>query len=237
MRKFLPTIIVLLGLVTEMKAQEVPIEQLKYVYFPHPLTRNWTTSIGITATTMPYEITEELHYRVPALDVHTLKKINDHFLIDARGSLQVFQNLITIGPKWTTKITDRVSVAAGYDFGYWFGALNLEGFNLKGHGWQNFPNASIGYRFNKAILLTFKAESIITLNVKATADKTPLQYNYNHFSGTAYSITLEQPFYGNKTLTLGIRALYTKFFWQTWSAFTNFDRDFFYPQLIVGLVL
>jgi hypothetical protein len=237
MKKILTLTIISSCFFTGLFAQEVPIENLKFIYFPHPQVRKSTTSIGISATTMPYEITEELHYRIPALDVHTLRKINDHFHLEGRASIQGVQNLLMIGPKWATKVTDRVSVAAGYDVGFWFGFIKTEGFNTKGRGWQNFPNVSVGYRFNKAILLTFKAESIITLSVDATADKTPIQYNYSRFSGSAYSVLLEQPFYGNKSLTLGLRAIYTKFYWQTWSAFTNFDRDFFYPQLIVGLIL
>ncbi|MER3464200.1 MAG: hypothetical protein C4329_07070 [Chitinophagaceae bacterium] len=233
MKKYTLLFILLSSLLPSVTAQEVPIDNLKFIYYPHPLIRKWTTSVGIIATTMPYEITEELHYRIPAIDVYTVHRITDHFSIDARGSIQGVQNIFTIGPKWNVKLTDRVAGSLGY----WFGFINAEGFKTTGHGWQNFPNLSLGYRFNKAILLTFRAESIITLNIKAIADQTPITHNYSRLSGSSYTITLEQPFYGNKSLTLGFSAIYSKFFWQTWSAFTNFDRDFFYPQLIVGLIL
>lgn len=237
MKLFLLTIILLAGLFQSGNAQEVPIDQLKFVYFPHPLVRKSTTSIGLTATTMPYEVTEELHYRIPALDIHNIRKINQNFYIDTRASIQAIQNMITIGPRWTTSLTDRVSMNLGYDVGFWFGKLNVEGFKTTGHGWQNFPSASLGYRFNKGILLSLRAESIITLSITAKADQTPIVHDYSRLSGSSFTLALEQPFYGNKTLTLGFRAIYSKFFWQTWSAFTNFDRNFFYPQLIVGLVL
>jgi hypothetical protein len=237
MKLRISALVLLMSFFIKSEAQEIPIEQLKFVYFPHPLIRKSTTSIGVNATTMPYEITEELHYRLPALDMHHVQRLNKHFSLDARGNIQVVQNLFTLGPHWAMKLTDRVSVGAGYDFGYWFGNLNIEGFKTKGHGWQNFPNASLGYRFNKGILLTFRAETILTLDVKATADQTPIVYNFKNFSGSSYTVALEQPFFGNKTLTLGFRAIYSKFFWQTWTAFSNLDRDFFYPQLIVGVVL
>ena len=57
------------------------------------------------------------------------------------------------------------------------------------------------------------------------------------FSGGSVTLALEQPFYKKKSLTLGFRAIYTNFFWQTWSLFENFDRNIFYPQIIIGLIL
>jgi len=218
-------------------AQDIPIDHQKFTYFPYSPQRTWTTSIGITATTMPYEITEELHYRIPALDVHILTKLGKHLHLDTRASIQAIQNQITMGPRWAKKLTHRTSVAIGDDVGYWFGFVNVEGFRIKGMGWQNFPNLSVGYRFNKQILFTFRADALMTLNINTHAGTIPVTTNYRLFSGSSYTVALEQPFYGNKTLTLGFRAMYTKFFWQTWSAFNNFDRNFFYPQLIVGLVL
>jgi hypothetical protein len=220
-----------------LQAQDIPITGEKFIYFPHPPQRSWNTSVGLVATTMPYEVTEELHYRIPAIDVHTIKNIGKGFYADAHLSSQILQNMITVGPRWAAKISDRVSIAVGDDIGYWFASLNREGFKTKASGWQNYPNASIGYRFNKRILLTLKGESIMTLSVNTHAGDIPVTTTYKTFSGSAYSVVLEQPFYGKKSLSLGIRAIYTSFFWQTWTAFTNFDRNFFYPQLIVGLVL
>src|SRR3954453_8471720 len=74
-------------------AQDVPIEQQKFIFFPHPMSRNWTTSVGLTATTFPYDITEELHYRVPAGDFHVIRKISNSINLDGRISFQVLQNL------------------------------------------------------------------------------------------------------------------------------------------------
>src|SRR4051794_12172042 len=91
-------------------AQNLPIEQQKFIFFPHPMSHKWATSIGLTATTMPYDITEEMHYRVPAGDFHVLRKISNKINLDGRISFQVLQNLFTIGPRWTTELNDRISV-------------------------------------------------------------------------------------------------------------------------------
>jgi hypothetical protein len=218
-------------------AQNLPIEQQKFIYFPHPMTKKWTTSIGVTATTLPYDITEELHYRIPAGDVHVIRKINDHLNLDGRLSVQVLQNLLTVGARWTTEVNDRISFGAGDEIGYWLGYVNFAGFKSRGSGWQNYPNLSFGYRFNKQVLLTLRADAIMNFNINTYAGKQRVITDYRFLSGSSYTIAVEQPFYGKKNLTLGFRALYTDFFWQTWPAFESFDRNIFFPQLIIGLIL
>lgn len=230
-------IIYFVGQATLVVAQDLPIEQQKFIYFPHPMTHKWSTSIGLTATTMPYDITEELHYRIPAGDFHVIRKISNKVNLDGRISFQVLQNLLTVGPRWTTQLNNRFSVGAGDEIGYWFGYVNFAGFKSRGNGWQNYPNLSIGYRFNKQVLLTLRADAIMNFNVKTYAGKERVATDYRLFSGSSYTIAIEQPFYGKKNLTLGFRAIYSDFFWQTWPAFESFDRNIFFPQLIIGLIL
>lgn len=219
------------------RSQDTATHRLKGVFFPYPMDRGWKASIGFTNTTMPYDITEEVHYRIPALDVHILRKLSPNFYTDIRASVQVLQNLISIGPRWTHKFSERYSMAIGDDIGYWFGNINLEGIKTRGHGFQNVPNLSFGRRFNKKVLLTFRADALLDYGIKTYAATTELMSGHRLFSGSSYAVILEQPFYGKKTLTLGFRALYTNFFWQTWTLFESFDRNIFYPQIIVGLNL
>lgn len=218
-------------------AQEVPIDEQKRIFFPYPMTRNWQTSVGVTTTTMNQDITEEAHFRLPAADLHVLRKIGGGLYLDGRINAQVLQNLVTVGPRWATKLSNRLSMALGNDVGYWFGRINIAGIRTRGHGLQNYPNISVGYRFNKQILLTLRAESIMNLNVRTYAGETEVESNYKLFSGSAYSVILEQPFAGNKSMTLGFRALYTSYLWQTWTLFENYERNLFFPQIIVGLIL
>jgi hypothetical protein len=218
-------------------AQDIPIQQQKRIYFPYPMDEKWETSIGFTVTTMPYEITEEVHFRVPAGDFHVLRKLGDKTFLDGRINFQVLQNIISLGPHWATPLSKRTSVAAGADMAYWFGFINTQGLKTKGSGWQTYPSLSFGYRFNKAILLILRAEGIMNLGIKTYAGDTKVTTDYRLFSGSAYSVILEQPFYGKKSLSLGFRAVYSNFFWQTWTLFEPFDRNLFFPQIIVGLVL
>jgi hypothetical protein len=130
-----------------------------------------------------------------------------------------------------------MSMALGSDVGIWFGRINVGGIRTRGHGFQNNPNIAFGYRFNKQILLTLRAESLMNFGIRTVAGETDVQSDYRLFSGSAYSVILEQPFAGSKSMTLGFRAIYTDYLWQTWTLFENYDRNLFFPQLIVGLIL
>lgn len=227
----------LLFLASAAGAQDVPAEGQKRIFFPYPMDRQWQTSLGFTSTTMPRDITEEAHFGIPAGDVHVLKRLGKKLYADAHVNIQVVQNLFTLGPRWPFRLSNRLSMALGNDVGFWFGRINVASIQTRGHGFQNYPNVSFGYRFNKQILLTLRAESIMNFGVKTKAAETPVKSDYRLFSGSAYTLTLEQPFAGSKSMTLGFRALYTDYFWQTWTLFESYDRNLFFPQIIVGLIL
>jgi hypothetical protein len=218
-------------------AQDVPITGQKRIFFPYPMDRNWQTSVGFIATTMNRDITEEAHFRVPAVDIHVLRRLGRRTYLDGRLNLQVLQNLVMAGPRWARPLGDRTSIALGNDIGFWYGRINLGGIRTRGQGFQNIPNAAFGYRFNKQILLTLRAEALMNFGVHTYAGETEVTSSYRVLSGSALSAILEQPFAGNKSMTLGFRAIYTQYQWQTWTLFANYDRNLFFPQIIVGLIL
>ena len=218
-------------------AQDLPVEGQKRIFFPYPMDKGWETSVGFTATTMPRDITEEAHFRVPAIDFHVLRKLGKKLYLDARVNTQVVQNLVTVGPRFPIKLSNRISMALGNDIGYWFGRINIASIQTSGQGFQNYPNIAFGYRFNKRVLLTVRAESIMNFGIETKAAETPVTSDYRLFSGSAYSVILEQPFAGSKSMTLGFRAIYTDYNWQTWTLFESYERNLFFPQIIVGLIL
>jgi hypothetical protein len=194
-------------------------------------------SIGILSTTTPKDITEEVHIRVPAADWHVLIKANEHFNVDGRILFQVLQNHLAAGIKYSTAFNKRIYFSAGDDVAYWFGYLKLSGFDSKGHGWMNYPNASIGYITNGNLLLTFKAEALLNLYHSFSNGGYELSTDPKFYNGFAYTVAIEQPFFKQKHLTLAFTALYADFYWQLWSLFETFDRKIFYPQVTIGLIL
>lgn len=101
----------------------------------------------------------------------------------------------------------------GDDVSWWFGFITTEGFKTRGSGWLNTPNLSLCYQFNNKILLTVKAEALMNVSFKAFTGETSVNADYRLFSGSAFSIIIEQPFYNHHSLTLGVRAVYTDFVW------------------------
>jgi hypothetical protein len=246
MKKLLPSFIkvfiivcVIASTVGKAYCQEDTIPRIyaKSVFFPYPMEKHWKSSLGFVLTTLPQDITEEQHYRVPAIDFHVLKKVSKRLYLDGRINAQVLQNMVSLGPHWATPITKKLSVAIGNDVAWWFGFITTEGFKTRGSGWLNTPNLSLGYQFNNKILLTIKGEALMNVSFNAYTGETPVAANYRLFSGSAFSIILEQPFYNHHSLTLGFKVVYTDFFWQTWALFETFQRNIYYPQVIVGLIL
>ena len=209
-----------------------------YLYFPYPMQTKWRTSLGLTLTVWPQDISEEVQLHVPAGDFHVIRKLNKGFYLDGQVRFQILQNLITVGPRWAHPLTDRLSFSLGDDIGWWFGVLNnVEGFNTTANGWVNYPNISIGYRVKKDLLFTWKTEAMIDYNYHSTVGDLSVSKSVHTLSGWSTSLILEQPFYKKNSVILGFRAIYTNFYWQTWSLFETFDRNIFYPQIIVGFIL
>ena len=208
------------------------------IIFPYPMYKEkFRASIGFTLLTTPEDITEEVRLRIPAGDFHMLTKLNNHFLIDTRIAFQILQNHISAGIRWVKPLRNNLYFSAGDDMGYWFGFLKAEGFNTKGHGWLNYPNASLGYKTKKNMLITLRGQVSINMFYKSTIGKESVASGNNFYNGETFTLSLEQPFYGRKHLTLAFSAINNYFYWQTWALFYKTDRKIFYPQITVGFIL
>ena len=214
-----------------------PLNQ-SYIFFPYPLVgKNWHSSIGFTLTNMPEDITEEVQLRVPAGDYHVLRRLPKGFYLDGRISFQVLQNHFSVGGRWSHILNDRFSFSVGDDMGWWFGILDVASFKTKASGWINYPNLSLGYRVRNQMLLTLKAEAMVNLYYHSKVGEQILEDKNSQFVGWSGSLYLEQPLYKKKNFLLGLTFRYTKFFWQTWSLYSTFDRYLFYPEITVGFIL
>jgi hypothetical protein len=213
-----------------------PLKQ-SYLFFPYPMDKKWHTSLGATFTNIPDEVTEEARPRVPAGDLHLLRKINSKFAIDGRLNFQVIQNHISVGPRFIHVLNDRLSFSIGDDIAWWFGYFNFSSFDTKANGWINYPNVSVGYKMKKQLLVTLKGEAMITLYERSTVGKQSVATSGLEWNGYAGSLILEQPLYKNKSFILGFKGQYTNFFWQTWPLFPTFNKTIFYPEVIAGFVL
>ena len=207
------------------------------ILFPYPMyAEKWRSSIGFTMLTTPEDITEEVRIRVPCGDYRVMRRINDHFNIDGRLMFQVLQNHLSVGIRWGMPLGRNVYFNIGNDVGFWFGYLKVGGFDSKASGWLNYPNMSVGYKTNKNLLITFKAQASVNLSYKSVNGESKFSSNKSYYNGETFTIALEQPFYNKKHLTLALSAINNYFYWQTWALFYKTDRKIFYPQITIGFI-
>jgi hypothetical protein len=205
--------------------------------FPAPVPPGtFWTSLGFTAIAPPVEITEALQVRWPAFDYHTIYGLPNNFTLDGRASVQVLQNRFAAGPRWVSKV-GPVAFSLGYDLAYWFGYLEVGGFDSKGHGWQGSPNVTLGYDLGRGIAASVKGELMMDYSMSSSQGDLEISSSSKAATGYALTMSLEQPFYHEHYLTLSFRAMYTKFYWQTWSLYSTFDRYLFFPEIAVGWIL
>lgn len=218
---------------------EQPAERQPEIYFPQaPHPGEWRRSIGLIFTTTPPELTEEVRVNVPAIDFNLQRGLSKRWFIIGRVETQVVQNNLTVGVRWARPLTNRLFLSVGDDMSGWFGALRVKDvFNSQAYGSQNFLNASLGYRLTRGLQLTIKGETIVDVYYYARVGNLTIVDNALSINGYAASFVLEQPFYGKRHISLGLRAAYSNFNWQFWSLYDTFDRNLFYPQAVFAFIL
>jgi hypothetical protein len=227
------------GLPVRIEAQD-SIYRTKHaaVIFPFPMFHEkWRSSIGFTLMTTPEDITEEIRLRIPCGDFNVLRRLNNAFNLEGRVMFQVLQNHISAGIHYRKAITDKWYISAGNDIGYWFGFLNVDGFNSRGSGILDYPNLSVGYRTKNNLLVTFKAQASLNLDYKAINGENTFTSKKNFYNGETFTLALEQPFWNKKHITLAVSTINNYFYWQTWALFYKTNRKVFYPQITVGFIL
>jgi len=241
--RLLKLIAIIAGLVSvlfkseDAVAQDTLRVQQPYLFFPYPMQNKWQVSLGFTLTGMPEDVTEEVQVKAPVFDVHAIRRISKSMYLDGRIQTQFIQSYFSAGLRWIPIVRDRISLSVGDDIAWWYGKLNAASFRTNASGWQNTPNASLGYQFNDKVLMTLKGEALLNLKYSTTIAKEIVQTQGFDFSGVAGSIILEQPLGKKSHIITGFRGQYSNFFWQTWPLFETFDRRIFYPEFIVGFVL
>ena len=210
----------------------------KRLFFPYPMTeKNWYSSLGLTLTKMPQEITEEVQIRVPAIDFHVLRNLGRGFYLDGRINFELLQNHLSIGPRYSQVINQQFSFSVGDDIAWWFGFLNISEFQTRASGWLNYPNFSLGYRMHHHMLLTLKSEWMLNLYYQSKVGSDVTSTSHRTYAGWTLGIYLEQPLYRKANFLLGLRAIHSNFFWETWSLFEPFEPTLFFPEIIIGIPL
>jgi len=206
------------------------------VNYPSPLSfGEWQGSVGLALTTLPNEIVEEEMNQSPAIDFISRLGMPCGFSVDGHAQVQVLTNHLSLGARWSHAF-GRFAFSIGDDIAWWFGFLTIEGFNNSADGWLNYPSLSLGYDFGH-FRLAVRAEAVLVMSYSSFAGDNKISTDKNSFSGVTLGFAVEQPFWKNTHVTLGFKASYLRFFYQSWFVYETFRRYLFIPEISVGFML
>jgi hypothetical protein len=206
------------------------------VYYAAPM-QAWDTEValGLRLLTVPREIAEEEINKAPSIEVLTVTGLPWQFAVRSGAVLQFVTNHFRLGAMWSFRLGD-VSIGVGDDWAFWFGFIDIEGFDNRANGWVNYPGVSLGYDFGD-VRLTVKGEGIFILSQHSLAGENEVSSTKRVLSGGVMTLVVEQPLTEAAHVFLGVRLALTKFHYQTWFAFSTFDRHLLFSELMFGVIL
>lgn len=207
----------------------------KFILFPEAYkSLEFNYSLGLSMTIIPRAIVEEELRQVPVLDMNARLGLPLNFSINSRLSTIVIANEASIGAMWTI-FSKILNLSLGYDYTYWYGFADIDGFDVKAGGIIHSPYISYGLHIDETYL-TIKGELIFLAIQETTIGGTYTRNSKNEFNGYAITIGLEQFFWGETNLLIAAKLNYAKSLYQSWLAFSTFDKIRLYPEVIVGVI-
>ncbi len=206
------------------------------IVHPRPLAPGrLAMSAGFTLLTVPRDISEEELNIAPALNLQAVLGLPWQFGITARASIQYVTNDFQAGLRWSHTL-GPFSAGVGYELAWWFGFMNIDGFDNRMNGIMHHPYAAVGTSVED-VDVTLKCEAIIVTSLHSYAGENAVAKPKNSLAGGALTFMLEQPLWDDVRVMLGLRLAWTQFFHQTWFVFSTFDRRLLFPELVFGFIL
>jgi hypothetical protein len=208
------------------------------MFYPSPLTSGaFKTAAGVTLMTPPPNVVEEFAsvLRAPLFEFQVLYGLPYSFQLEGRVTTILVSNHLSLGAKYIVP-HGPYGFSAGVDLAYWFGKLDIDGFDNRVKGWNLYPSLAAGYDFG-AFAVTVKGELNIILTKSQRVGDIVIADDENVFNGGAFSVYIEQPLWKDNYLTLGLKNNFVKFYYAVWPGFPTFDRFSYIPEFYIGFRL
>jgi len=208
------------------------------IFYPCGLPRGeFKDAIGITLSKPPEEVVEEFSdvLHAPLVEYIIQYGMSDDFLLELRATTIIVSNHIAVGTKWTLKSTP-FATAIGSDVAYWFGSLQIEGFDNSVGGWSMYPHVALGWDCGK-FKLTMRIELNLLLRQMKRTGEITVQHAANIFNGGSIIFYLEQPLWKDNYVALAFKCNFMRYYYVVWPGFPTFDRYSYIPEFYVGIVL
>lgn len=216
----------------DTKSQVIEPEK-PWIYFPGKLDEyKLNYSIGLTIARLPRPIVEEEMDQAPMLDFHFRYGLPYNFSLSSRISSIGITNHISAGLRYSLSI-DKLSLSIGNSSAYWFGWADFYDFDARANGLMNYPEFAIGYDLGET-LITLWVEAEYLFSMKKYSGNIQTNYSKSRIIGFSTGLFSEQLFLKNNWLTIGLKMRYSRFFYQSWMAFSSITNWFWTPEITLA---
>lgn len=230
----LPIILILISL---MLSAEMAIGQHKYMAYPAPREEySLQSSLGLTIGKLPKSVVDDQIYQSPLAFVSARFELPLGFNIQSSARSIFLTNHFSIGSYYSYRI-GGFAVSVGGSFAYWFGNARFDNFDVSVDGTMFYPSVSIGADLGKNIYITAQYELTFMTSLNKSVGDINVQTRRNQIVGSALSFFVEEPVWKANIIQIGLKLNYTKYFYQSWLAFSNREQWYFVPEFSLGYLL
>ena len=217
------------------QAQDDTSTYCDYVNFPAPIER-WTFRplVGLSLTILPQILVEDELRQTPLLRGSVRYGLPLNFSLTGTLSTNVITNLIEAEARWDVQL-NRFAFGLSHRIGWWYGFSPIEGFDITASSWVHFPGVSAGVRI-RDFYLSARVEAQLVTSLEIQTDGIQTNSDEDFVAGYAFGLNLEQPFWGETDVALGLRFNYSRSLYQAWLAFNSFNEPLIYPEFTAGFL-
>ncbi len=206
-----------------------------YIQFPAPIAPgSFRPSIGASITVLPQILVEDELRQTPLLQGQLRYGLPLNFSLTGILSTNVLTNLIELEGRWDLQV-NRFAFGLSYSSGWWYGFAPIENFNITATSGVHSPGVSGGLRI-RDFYVSARVEAQMVSLLRIESDGTQTNMDENFIAGYALEMNLEQPFWGETDVALGLRFNYSRSLYQSWLAFNAFDEKLIYPEFTAHLL-
>lgn len=194
-----------------------------------------SASIGLALSILPQPLTE---YPTPApmLDVRWRLATPVPFHVYGRLGTNLATSLAQVGGLYAQDI-GPATLGIGYSVSYIYGNITyIDGFNTTQHRWINQPMLASSWHFRE-LTITARLELEVLTSLEQSIEDQVVLSDANSVTGGSLTLALEQPFWDDTHVLLGVTFTRSSNPYQAWFLYNTFQDRLFSTEFFVGFIL
>ncbi len=206
-----------------------------YFNFPKSYdTWQYKFLVGASITKLPTQIVEEEINTSPVVFGDFRLGLPLNFSTDFHFASNYISNIGTLGLQWDW-VNSFISLAPGVKGSMWFGHVEMESIRLKSYGMLVTPYISAGVDFGD-LMVAASIEMQYSHMFTFSEDSLLAEFDQPK-SGLTFRITIEQPFFKDQWVLVGLALHYSTFYYQSWLSYSALKQYLLYPEFYFGFIL